>query len=401
MTKSLHISPRPKAAQIIVVGGGLAGVVAALGLAKTLDSKKTCIEIIHLAPPAPPDSRTSALMSPSVEILSQLGLVANPDQIGEPLTKIRLIDATSRLLRTPETLFESSEVGEKAFGWNFANKKLMQNLLPLAKKHKNLSQISLTANKMQKTANGWRLTLSDGSMLEAPLIVGADGKNSFVRKSAEINIHRKQHQQSALVCDLALERPLDGESVEYHYENGPFTLVPAGGLKANLVWVDQGEKLTEISKLAGKEIEKTLQEKSQNLFGKLTLETAAFVFPLSTHHVSKMGKNGVVLVGESAHAFPPIGAQGLNLSLRDVAALLQCLEKVDATKPDWADKISSDYNKMREMDVINTNRMVDTLFKTLLSDYLPAQMVRAGSMWALKSFAPLRKQAIGMGMGTR
>ncbi|VAW21881.1 hypothetical protein MNBD_ALPHA11-2354, partial [hydrothermal vent metagenome] len=131
MIKSATTSPSSSnadntiGADIIIVGGGLAGLIAACGLAKS--GKK----IIHLAPPAPPDLRTSALMSPSVEILQQLDLVSDPDEIGEPLTKIRLIDATSRLLRAPEALFESSEAGVAAFGWNFANMRLAQNMLPL------------------------------------------------------------------------------------------------------------------------------------------------------------------------------------------------------------------------------------------------------------------------------
>ncbi len=382
-------------ADIIIVGGGLAGLIAAFGLAKS--GRK----IIHLAPPAPPDLRTSALMSPSVEILQQLDLVSDPDEIGEPLTKIRLIDATSRLLRAPEALFDCSEAGVKAFGWNFANMRLAENMSPLIKKYKNLKQIPLSASQMKKQGHSWEITLSDGSKLQAPLIIGADGKKSFVRQNSNITINQHMHAQSALVCDLLLERELDGESVEFHYENGPFTLVPAGGKKANLVWVDEHDSLEKIAKLPGHEIEAILQKKSQNLFGKLSLETRAFVFPLSSHQVSEMGKDGVVLVGESAHAFPPIGAQGLNLSLRDVAQLVELINKIDTNNPNWANNLSREYSTNRQPDTIRTNRMVDTLFQTLLSDFLPAQMLRMGGMWALKSIAPLRKHAFEMGMGPR
>jgi len=390
-------------ADIIIVGGGLAGLVAAFGLARSCGLAKSGKKIIHLAPPAPPDLRTSALMSPSVEILQQLDLVSDPNEneIGEPLTKIRLIDATSRLLRAPEALFESSEAGVAAFGWNFANMRLAQNMLPLIKEYKNLQQIPLSASKMEKKGHNWEIVLSDASKLQAPLIIGADGKKSFVRQNSNITIKQQNHTQSALVCDLLLERPLDGESVEYHYENGPFTLVPAGGKKANLVWVDDGASLEKIAKLPTNEIQEILHKKSQNLFGKLSLETPAFVFPLSSHHASEMGKDGVILVGESAHAFPPIGAQGLNLSLRDIAQLVELIDEVDTTALDWAEELSSEYSATRQPDTIRTNRMVDTLFQTLLCDYLPAQMFRMGGMWALKSIAPLRKRAFEMGMGPR
>lgn len=383
----------PSYADMIIVGGGLAGLIAALGLARTGK------QIIHLSPLAPTDMRTSALMEPSVAILQQLDLLSDPNEIGEPLVKIRLIDATSRLLRAPEALFDSSEAGVQAFGWNFANMRLSKKMVSLIKSYKNLRQIPLTAIKMKKKNHAWETTLADGSKIQAPLLIGADGKKSFVRKNSNIVIKLQKHAQSALVCDLSLERPLEGESVEYHYENGPFTFVPAGGNKANLVWVDDGKSLEEITRLSASEIQSILQKKSQNLFGKLTLETPTVVFPLSSHHVNEMGRNGVVLVGESGHAFPPIGAQGLNLSLRDIAQLIELTEAADINNPDWANIVSREYSRKRHMDIIRTNRMVDSLFKTLLCDYLPSQLIRTGGMWALKSIAPLRKHAFEMGMG--
>ena len=118
-----------------------------------------------------------------------------------------------------------------------------------------------------------------------------------------------------------------------------------------------------------------------------------------------MGHAGVVLVGESGHAFPPVGAQGLNLSLRDVADLLKCIDEAvkansdNALSSDWAEIAAKNYDRKRSSDINRTNHMVDTLFKTLLSDFLPTQMVRAGGMWALKSLEPLRKQAFHLGMG--
>ena len=106
-------------ADIIVVGGGLAGLAAAAGLARL------GLSIIHLAPAAPPDRRTSALMMPSVDFLRRSGLVDDPAEIGHALTAIRIIDATPRLIRAPETLFEAAEIGLPAFGWNFANAVLL------------------------------------------------------------------------------------------------------------------------------------------------------------------------------------------------------------------------------------------------------------------------------------
>lgn len=395
MTKAaLSKSNSSEKSDAIVVGGGLAGLVTAFALANS------GLDVIHLAPLAPPDSRTSALMTPSVKIMQDLGLVDDPNDIGVPLEKIRIIDATNRLLHAPEALFDSTEVGEAAFGWNFANTKLLQTFGPQVTAQNSLTQLPASAEKLTQTDQGWEIKLSNGNSVRGPLIIGADGKNSFVRQSANIALHKTQHKQSALVCDLTLGRPLEGESVEYHYPNGPFTLVPAGGLKANLVWVDSHDVLQEVKQRSETEILNLLQEKSQNLFGEIKLDSGVFVFPLSSHHVDKMGQNGIVLVGESGHAFPPIGAQGLNLSLRDVSDLIACLDhSFDQKDNEWATKISTDYQQKRFADIKRTSTMVDTLFKSLLTEVLPAQAIRAGGIWALKSIPPLRKFAFQMGMG--
>ncbi len=379
-------------AQALIVGGGLAGLVAAHAVAKT------GLDVIHLAPLAPVDRRTSALMSPSVKILTDLGLVQNPDELGVALKKIRIIDATNRLIRAPEVLFESSEAGEAAFGWNFANTILGAQIASQARHLPNLSRIAASATRMRRENGVWALELGNGQTVKAALVVGADGKKSLVRRASGIGARERRHQQSALVCDLQLGRPLNNESVEFHYQNGPFTLVPSGNNGANLVWIDSNDTLQQLVSQDPETIRTALEEKSQNLFGKIVMKTKAFVFPLSSLGAQTAGKNGVVLVGEAGHAFPPIGAQGLNLSLRDVADLMCCIKSMPQDTDNWAENISSLYAKKRQNDVRRTSAMVDMLFASLLVDMLPAQALRAGGIWALKTLAPLRKRAFELGM---
>jgi 2-octaprenyl-6-methoxyphenol hydroxylase len=142
-------------------------------------------------------------------------------------------------------------------------------------------------------------------------------------------------------------------------------------------------------------------ERSQHLFGDIKLLTPAHMFLLSNLSVPVAGQDGVVLAGEAAHAFPPIGAQGLNLGLRDVADLAASLAATEGDGPAWADAVSTDYARRRGSDLLRTGGMVDTLFRSLLSDFLPAQAMRAGGLWALKLVPGLRRQAFGMGMGVR
>lgn len=378
-------------ADAIVVGGGLAGVAAAIAMAKA------GLKTIHLAPAGPPDRRTSALMIPSVDYLRSAGLIDEPSALGHALTQIRIIDATGRLIRAPETLFDASEAGLDAFGWNFANIALMERFHAVASALPNLETRNIGVTELV----GNTVTLTDGARLNAPLIIGADGKKSLVRGAAGIVARETAFTQAALVCDLDLGRSIGGASVEFHYPQGPFTLVPAGANRANLVWIDDRAVL-DAAKAGGEAaLIAAFMERSQRLFGAIKLASPAFVFPLSTLSVDNAGGDGVVLVGEAAHAFPPIGAQGLNLGLRDVADLAAALDAADRSAPDWADAVSRDYAARRAGDLARTGGMVDTLFRSLLAEMIPAQALRAGGLWALKLAPALRRQAFAVGMGNR
>jgi len=378
-----------------VVGGGLVGLAAAVAVAKA------GLDTIHLVPKGPPDRRTSALMQPSVDYLKTAGLVDDAASIANPLTQIRIIDATKRLIRAPETLFDAAEIGLSAFGWNFPNVKLSESFEAARSGLSNLRTIETTLDALERTPSGWALKLSNGDTLDAELVVGADGKKSRVRETADFRARENGFRQAALVCDLALERPIGGASIEFHYENGPFTLVPAGGNRANLVWIDDRDTLKSAQESGKEGLAALFAKKSRRLFGKIELLTPAHMFLLSTLTVDIAGKDGVVLAGEAAHAFPPIGAQGLNLGLRDVADLSAALAATDVTQPGFAVGLSEDYAQRRGADLARTGTMVDTLFRSLLADFLPAQALRAGGLWALKVAPPLRKAAFDVGMGVR
>jgi 2-octaprenyl-6-methoxyphenol hydroxylase len=379
----------------VVVGGGLAGLAAAVAVART------GLDTTHLVPKGPPDRRTSALMLPAVDYLKAAGLLPDPAAIGQPLTRIRIIDGTRRLIRAPETLFDSAEFDLPAFGWNLPNVKLAESFEAARSALPNLSTRETTLDDLEIGTQSATLRLADGSMIEADLVVGADGKKSRVRESAGFRARENGFTEAALVCDLNLERSIGGASVEFHYEHGPFTLVPAGGNRANLVWIDRRDTL-KAAQASGKEaLARLFADKSQHLFGAVELLTPAHMFPLSTLTVDIAGKNGVVLVGEAAHAFPPIGAQGLNLGLRDVADLAGSLAGAELTRPGFARALSDDYARRRAGDLSRTGTVVDALFRSLLAEFLPTQALRAGGLWALKLVPPLRKAAFDIGMGVR
>ena len=371
------------------------------GLAAAVAVAKAGLSTTHLVPKGPPDRRTSALMLPAVEYLTAAGLLPDPAAIGVPLKQIRIIDGTRRLIRAPETLFDSAEFKLPAFGWNLPNVKLAESFEAARADLPKLSTIETTLDDLEVHADKSVLRLGNGTVLEADLIIGADGKKSRVRESAGFRARENGFTEAALVCDLNLERPIGGASIEFHYEHGPFTLVPAGGNRANLVWIDKRDALKAAQESGKEALAKLFSGKSQHLFGTIELLTPAHMFLLSTLTVDIAGKDGVVLVGEAAHAFPPIGAQGLNLGLRDIADLSAALAAVDLDQPGFARAVSADYARRRAGDLGRTGTVVDALFRSLLAEFLPAQAMRAGGLWALKLLPPLRKTAFDVGMGVR
>lgn len=377
----------------IVVGGGLAGLAAAVAVAKA------GLSTIHIVPKAPADRRTSALMQPSVAYLKAAGLVTDAAAIGHPLTQIRIIDATKRLIRAPEALFDSAEAGLDAFGWNFPNVKLSEAFEAARMGLPNLPSIETVLEDLERGANGVTVRLADGRTLTTGLLVGADGKKSRVREAGGFRARENGFRQAALVCDLGLGKPIGGTSVEFHYPQGPFTLVPAGGNRANLVWIDDRDVLKSAQEAGKERLIQIFSEKTQRLFGTVELLTPTHMFLLSNLSVDRAARDGIVLVGEAAHAFPPIGAQGLNLSLRDVSDLAAALKGADRSRADFARVVAEDYADRRASDLMRTGTMVDTLFRSLLADFLPAQAMRAGGLWALKLLPELRKSAFQLGMG--
>ncbi|UJQ95030.1 FAD-dependent monooxygenase [Mariluticola halotolerans] len=380
-------------ADIVVVGGGLVGFATAICAARR------DLKILHLSPPAPEDRRTSALMGPSVDFMRREQLIADPADIGTALTKIRIIDATDRLLRAPETLFDSAEAALPAFGWNFANRTLMATFSTIVAGLDNYLPVDALFERFELNEDGYLVHTSDGRTFRCRLVVGADGKGSPVRVAANIGVHNHSFNQSALVCDLTLSRPLEGTSVEFHYPNGPFTLVPAGDDRANLVWIDSAPVLQAAKDGGETSLLAAINAQSKHLFGEISLASPGFVFPLATLTAEIAGRDGIVLAGEAAHAFPPIGAQGLNLGLRDVADLMASIEDAGAIDADWPNRVSQTYARRREGDLKRTGSMVDALFRSLLTDMLPAQAARAGGLWALKLLPSLRRRAFSMGMG--
>lgn len=377
--------------EIAIVGGGLAGQVAALALGRA--GRKVCL---IAASPKHDDGRTTALMDQSVRYLERLGVWDRIAPSSAALSVMQILDGTNRLLRAPPAQFRASDIGLHAFGYNIPNKALAEVLDSALATEPNLSRIETNVESIALTADKVTIAIDGGEVIEADFVIGADGRKSITREAAGIDVRKWSYQQSALVLNFAHTLPHGNVSTEFHTESGPFTQVPLPGSRSSLVWVVRPEEASRLTSLPTEELSKIVEARMQSILGKVTVEGKAQAWPLSSMMAERFGAGRVALIGEAAHAFPPIGAQGLNLSLRDSMTLADLLSG-QHDRPIPADA-GDRYNRRRKPDVMSRTFSVDLLNRSLLTDLIPVQMVRAAGMHVLNAVSPLRNALMQEGV---
>jgi 2-octaprenyl-6-methoxyphenol hydroxylase len=371
-------------AEVAVIGGGPAGLVAAIALATA------GVETLLIAPPAEPDHRTTALLAGSVTALEMLGVWSACVPHAAPLRKIRLIDATGRLIRAPEVLFTSAEIDLDAFGHNIENRHLIAALEARAATLK-LPRIVGAAVSIVSDETGVTIKHGNGEA-RVKLAVGADGRRSLCRAAAGIETTHRTYPQTALTLNLAHARPHDGTSTEFHTESGPFTLVPLPGRRSSLVCVLDPAHAAELAAMDDAQLSREIERRAHSLLGTMSVEPGRGIFPLAIETADAFARNRIALVGEAAHVVPPIGAQGLNLGLRDGATIAELVAEARRQNIDiGAPELLGRYDVQRRADVTSRAIAVDLLNRSLLTDFLPAQGARGLSLYLVDRIGPLRR----------
>jgi 2-octaprenyl-6-methoxyphenol hydroxylase len=387
------IMARPLTVEVAIVGGGPAGLTAAIALAEA------GIETALIARRPTPDHRTTALLAGSVTALKTLGVWDGCKAQAAPLRVMRIVDATARLVRAPEVRFAASEIGLDAFGHNIENRHLLAALDARAEQLTSLTRIEDEARTVDTTDSGVTVSLKSGDRITARLVIGADGRRSLCRTAAGIESDGRTYPQTALTFNLAHSRPHHDTSTEFHTESGPFTLVPLPGDRSSLVCVVEPTEAERIAALDDIALNDEIEQRSHSTLGKVTAEPGRGTFPLAVETVRTFGQNRIALVGEAAHLIPPIGAQGLNLGLRDAASIG---ELVVAARRDGGDAGSPDllarYDTQRRADVKSRTLAVDLLNRTLLTDFLPVQSARGLGLYLIDRIGPLRRAVLREGV---
>lgn len=379
----------------IVVGGGPAGLIAALALAHARAN------VVLLAPRPPhADRRTTALLGTSVDILRALGIWEAILGKAAPLERLRLADGTRRLIRTPEVTFDSSEIGLEAFGYNIENETLLAVLRDALGGYANLQVLEQTAARVETGDEGARLALGDGTEIEARLVVAADGRNSLCRASAGIRSTKRSLPQTAVALNLRHTRPHKDTSTEFHTESGPFTLVPLPGLRSSLVWVCTAKDAERVRAASEAELAREIEAKSHSLLGEIGIDGPRGIFPLGIELADKFAANRIALVGESGHVIPPIGAQGLNLGIRDANAIAELVADALAEGRDpGGNDVMEAYDFTRRGDVRSRAVAVEMLGRSLLTGFLPVHMARGFGLEIASRVPFLRRGLMRGGLG--
>lgn len=391
---------------ILIAGGGIAGLTAALALGSAGFSV-LCVD------PAPPpnadapaaDLRTTAILQPGQRLLDRTGLWTDLAPIAAPLQTMRIVDAGAAD-ETPDVVceFAASDLSELPFGWNIANRQLLAAL------HARIDTLENVTFRPGCKVTGYlgrsteaRMRLDTGETLRARLAIAADGRHSPTRAAAGIGTRTMRYGQKALAFTVTHTLPHGNISTEIHRTGGPFTLVPLpdrnGQPASAVVWMDEGPECLRRMDLDAAAFEAEMTDRSRSLLGPLSLASPRSLWPIISQEAERLTAPRLALIAEAAHVVPPIGAQGLNMSLRDIEDLLNLAS--DAPEALGSAAMLDQYARARQNDIRLRVGGIALLNRASQARAPLLRSARRSALQALYSAPPLRKLLMEMGLGAK
>ena len=379
---------------VVVIGGGPAGLAAAIALAEA--GANTAL-LARRAPYA--DNRTTALLGASTEFLERLDVWRHCRDKAAALQTMRLVDDTGRLIRAPEVRFSSDEIGLDQFGYNIDNRTLMEALEERAAQVSGLTRLDDEAETIEPQESAVTIRTRLDQWLSARLVIGADGRQSLCRAAAGIDVRRRELNQAALTFNISHSRPHRNISTEFHTAQGPCVFVPLPGDRCSVVWVSAPREAERLMALDDDGLSDATEKQSHSILGRVRAEPGRHLFPLAVEKPEQIARHRIALVGESAHVLPPIGAQGLNMGLRDAADIAGIVgDAIGMGEDPGSPQVLARYASARRADVMSRTLAIDIANRSLLSDFLGVQSLRAAGLHLLNAIGPLRRLAVREGL---
>lgn len=392
---------------IIVSGGGIAGLTATAAFASA-GFDVLCVD------PTPPitsrdatgaDLRSTAFLQPARQLLIDIGLWDRLAPHATPLQIMRIIDAGGPEVEARMSKeFDASDISDLPFGWNLPNWLLRREMATRLGDLPNVTyRNGVAANTLFTRTAEARVGLSDGTRVKARLVIAADGRGSAMRDAAGIDVKTTRYGQKALAFAVTHTQPHENVSTEIHRTGGPFTLVPLpdfeGKPSSAIVWMEDGPKVKALFELDVEAFEAAMNTRSCYVLGRLKLASQRTLWPIISQHAERLSGERIALVAEAAHVLPPIGAQGLNMSLSD----LRCLLDLAIARPEGLGDVAmlDAYHKARINDIRLRVAGINMLNRTSMLSAPPLRDARSAGLNALCSFAPLRKSIMQMGLGAK
>ncbi len=387
-------------ADVIILGGGLVG----LTIAAALDSSGLTAILVDPGDPDKRlgvsfDGRTSAVSSSSKRMLDTIGVEFT--EPGNPIASIRASDGLSPGALT----FETGDEGEP-LGWMHENRHLLAALRSRAERGKHLWLLWKAATRsVERGEHGVMVSLVDGRRLSAPLLVAADGRNSPTRAAAGIRTARWTYDHSAIVSTLRHEAPHDNVAYEIFYPAGPFALLPMTddeiGHRSAIVWSMRKQDAPGFLSLSDADFAAEAEAAMGGFLGAVSLAAPRSSYPLGFHHAARITDRRLALVGDAAHAIHPIAGQGLNLGMRDCAALAQVLVEGARLGLDLGDATLLDrYQRWRSLDTLMVGAATDGLTRIYAVRGRTASAVRRFGMGMIDRIGPLKQRLMAEARGT-
>jgi 2-octaprenyl-6-methoxyphenol hydroxylase len=380
---------------VLVAGAGAAGLCAALATARqgrrvTLVGRTDA----RLA------GRTVALFEGSLRLLSRFG-VEEPN--GSRIAGIRIVDDTSALLAAPDVTFDARDIGLDRLGINVPNDALVDTLLDAVRREPAITFIEGSVLAYDFDGDVARARVATGETVAAALIIATDGRRSLAREAANIPVQTWTYPQTALTMFLAHDGAHKSFSTEFLTRSGPFTLVPLEGserepYRSSLVWLVSPEDARELLAMPSEKLARKIEQQSHRILGRMRIDGETGSFPMTGLTARRLNAPRLALAGEAAHVFPPIAAQGLNLSIRDVATLADCLEDVSLRASHRLEAALGHYQHLRRGDVGLRTLGVHMMDRLLLADLLPVDFMRNAGLAALRAIGPLRRALMREGI---